>query len=199
MIPAYSAAAERNQQPILNVLSGIFPEEGTFLEVASGTGQHGDYFTEQMPNWIWQPTDANPESLASIQAYQQDQPRPNFLPPFVLDVTHVEGQPVPVDGVFCANMIHISPWESTRGLMELAAQVLRPGAALALYGPFREEGVPTASSNEDFDAYLKSQDARWGLRSLAKVREIAEAAGLEWGNRTALPANNLLVSWKKPE
>ncbi|MCO5112158.1 MAG: class I SAM-dependent methyltransferase, partial [Burkholderiaceae bacterium] len=38
--PSHSPAAERNRQPILQVLQALLPATGHALEVASGTGQH---------------------------------------------------------------------------------------------------------------------------------------------------------------
>src|SRR3546814_4227434 len=61
-------------------------------------------------------------------------------------------------------MVHVSPWEATLGLLAGAARVLPRGGPLVLYGPYRRDGVPTAASNEAFDASLKARDPRWGLR-----------------------------------
>ena len=56
--PAFSPAAERNKQPILDVLRQVLPERGSALEIASGTGQHVAWFAAGLPHWTWQPTDA---------------------------------------------------------------------------------------------------------------------------------------------
>ncbi|SVC89610.1 uncharacterized protein METZ01_LOCUS342464, partial [marine metagenome] len=49
---AYSAAAERNKDAILEVLGHVLPAKGEILEVASGTGQHIVHFAQKLPNLI---------------------------------------------------------------------------------------------------------------------------------------------------
>lgn len=95
--------------------------------------------------------------------------------------------------LFCANMIHIAPWEATLGLVRGAARVLPAGGPLVLYGPFMIDGAHTAPSNEQFDASLRSRDPAWGVRDLTVVAEVASAHGLRLRERIAMPANNLTV------
>jgi hypothetical protein len=102
-----------------------------------------------------------------------------------------------VDAIFNANMIHISPWACCEGLVRGAARHLASGGPLVLYGPFRIAGVHTAPSNEAFDARLKSQDPRWGVRDLESVLELAARAGLTFVERVAMPANNQTVVLRK--
>ena len=68
---------------------------------------------------------------------------------------------------------------------------------LLTYGPYLEDGMPTAPSNLAFDADLRRRDARWGLRRLADVAAEAASADLELAERIALPANNLLLAWRR--
>jgi hypothetical protein len=51
-----------------------------------------------------------------------------------------------VDLMTCINMIHISPWTATVGLMKTAQAKLRPGGILYLYGPYKVGGI-TSESN----------------------------------------------------
>jgi hypothetical protein len=99
--------------------------------------------------------------------------------------------------VVCINMIHISPWAASEGLMAGAGQVLAAGGQLFLYGPFREADVETAPSNLAFDESLRSRDPAWGLRDLAAVTALAQAHGLVFAERIAMPANNLVVVFEK--
>src|SRR5438477_575224 len=55
----FSAAAERNQGPILDVLSRVLPESASVLKIAAGTGQHAAHFAAAHPGWTWQPTEAD--------------------------------------------------------------------------------------------------------------------------------------------
>ena len=104
----------------------------------------------------------------------------------------------PFHAVFCANMIHISPWEATLGLMRLAARVLlNPGGLMVLYGPYRETGVPLAASNAAFDESLKARDPAWGLRELDDVVLAAKQEGLAHTLRIEMPANNLCLLFRR--
>jgi SAM-dependent methyltransferase len=194
----HSPAAERNAAPILAELQRLLPSQGLMLEIASGTGQHAAAFSAGLPGWDWQPTEADAALLPSIRAWCAGQPR--VRPPLRLDVGALPWPaevPARVDAMFCANMIHIAPWPATRALMQAAGRHLRPGGMLLTYGPYLEDGMPAAPSNLAFDADLRRRDARWGLRRLADVAAEAASASLELAERIALPANNLLLAWRR--
>jgi Protein of unknown function (DUF938) len=78
-----------------------------------------------------------------------------------------------------------------------AGRLLLPGAPLILYGPYIEADVPTAPSNLAFDESLRSRDARWGLRTTAAVQDAAAACGLVLARRVAMPANNLMLVFRR--
>lgn len=197
----FSAAAERNQQPILQRLLELLPPRGSLLEIASGTGQHAACFAASLPGWDWQPTDAEAASLGHIDARAAQAGLPNVRPALRLDVLAprwpAEGPPFtsPFDAVYCANMLHISPWATCAALMRGAARHLAPGSVLLLYGPYLEEGVATAPGNLAFDESLRAQDAAWGLRRLQDVQHEAGQAGFVLRVRHEMPANNLLLSF----
>lgn len=194
----HAPATLRNRQPILDVLRHWLPTRGLVLEIASGSGEHAVYFSSNLPGMTWQPTDMGGDALGSIAAWRADSGQDNLLLPLRLDVCE---QPWPVDradALFCANMIHISPWDSTLALMDGAGRVLVPGGVLILYGPFRMEGTHTAVSNEAFDRDLKGRNPAWGVRDLEAVDRVAAAAGLVRQAVIAMPANNHCVVWRKP-
>jgi hypothetical protein len=89
------------------------------------------------------------------------------------------------------NLIHIAPWAAAEGLMAGAARVLRRGAILYLYGPYRRDGAHTAPSNAAFDASLRAQNPAWGLRDLEAVVELAADRGFDHKELVEMPANNL--------
>lgn len=195
----HSPAAERNQGPILEVLQRLLPARGVALEIASGTGQHAACFSAALPGWQWQPTDAEARSLVSIAAWCAG--IGNVVAPIQLDVlaAHWAGAPERVDAIFCANLLHISPWATCAALMQGAARHLAPQGMLLLYGPYLVDGEPLAAGNHAFDADLRARDPAWGLRRLADVLAQAEAAGLRLRERVQMPANNLLLVLARAE
>lgn len=189
----HSPAAERNRAPILAQLQRVLPARGTALEIASGTGQHAAHFAAGLPGWRWQPTDGDPHALASIDGWCDG--LDNVWPARQLDLN---AEPAwvcgaPVDALFCANLLHISPWSTCSALMQLAARCLSPDGRLVLYGPYLEDEVPTSPGNLAFDADLRERNPTWGLRRREDVLAQAQAVGLCLRERVAMPANNLLL------
>ena len=185
-----SPSAQRNREPILELLRRVLPAEGRVLEIAAGTGEHAVHFAGALPGLSWQPTDPDAMSRRSIAAWRAEAALPNMLPPLELDVTR--DWPVgEVDAIVCINMLHISPWGATTALMAGAEAHLSTGGVLFVYGPFRRLGIPTAPSNEAFDESLRSRDPAWGLRDLDAVEAEARGRGLLLREVVEMPANNL--------
>lgn len=196
--PNFSPAADRNKQPILDVLLKALPAQGSALEIASGTGQHVAWFAAALPQWTWQPTDAMPVAMDSIAAWVAEQGLLNVRPALVLDVMAPEWLPVgsaKFDLIYCANMLHISPWATCAALMQGSARYLAAGGVLVTYGPYLEDEVPTSEGNLSFDQSLRAQDPAWGIRRREDVEQEAARAGLRLMSRHAMPANNLLLVW----
>lgn len=195
----FSTASDRNKAPILAVLTGVRPPQARVLEVASGTGQHAEHFAATQPGWQWQPTDYDADALPTIAA--RCARLPNVFPAIRLDVLQpswpVElDAPGSFDAVYCANMIHISPWATCAGLMQGATRLLVPGGVLMLYGPYLEDDVVTSPGNLAFDADLRRRNPAWGIRRLADVVAQAQAAGLSLERRVEMPANNLTLVFR---
>ncbi|MDB5722977.1 MAG: hypothetical protein JWP15_3595 [Alphaproteobacteria bacterium] len=192
----FAPATERNREPIASVLRQLLPASGMVLEVASGTGEHVVHFARLFPDLIWQPTDTEEGGLDSIRAWRDSAGLANIREPIALDAAG----PWPVaaaDAIVCINMVHISPWAATSGLMRGARHLLRPGAPLILYGPYRRDGVTTAPSNEAFDASLKARNPEWGLRDVSSVEREAAANGLDLDRTYEMPANNLILAFRR--
>ena len=122
-------ATERNREPILAVLREVLPGAGTVLEVASGTGEHAVFFARHLPGLVWQPSDPSPELRESIAAWAAAEGAGNVLPPLDLDAASADWPAAQADAMVCINMIHISPWAATEGLMRGAGTLLRAGRA----------------------------------------------------------------------
>jgi SAM-dependent methyltransferase len=191
-----SPSVARNRDPILAVLRRVLPSTGTVLEIASGTGEHATYFAAAFPGLTWQPSDPDEQALRSIAAHRATG-LPNLLAPLSLDAASPKWPVAHVDAVVAINMVHISPWRATQGLMAGAGRVLPPGGVLYLYGTYKENGAHTAPSNAAFDQDLRGRDPEWGVRDLEEVVELAEANGLRLVERIAMPANNLSVIFRK--
>ncbi|MYZ47132.1 DUF938 domain-containing protein [Propylenella binzhouense] len=190
-------AAERNKEPILTILRRALPESGRVLEIASGTGQHVVHFAGAYPEIEWQPSERDPRMLPSISAWVETSGLANVRAPIVLDVCAGAWPAGPFDAILCINMVHISPWRATLCLMEGAGAHLRASGLLYLYGPFRRSGVPTAPSNEAFDAQLGRSDPEWGLRDLDAVEAAAAGSGLALEKVVEMPANNLSLLFRR--
>ncbi|GAB5347931.1 DUF938 domain-containing protein [Alteriqipengyuania sp. 357] len=193
-----SPAAQRNRAPIADVLASVLPDHGRVLEIASGTGEHVVHFAARFPDLTWQPSDPDPGARASIAAYVKESGSENIETPLALDASASEWPIDAADALVCINMIHISPWAATEGLFAGAARLLPPqGGPLVLYGPYLESDVETAESNLGFDQSLKARDPRWGLRDRAAVDALAEKNGFTRTLRVPMPANNLVLVYRK--
>ncbi|HUI13208.1 MAG TPA: DUF938 domain-containing protein [Xanthobacteraceae bacterium] len=187
----------RNRDPILAVLRRVLPPRGLVLEIASGSGEHAVYFAKALPSLTWQPTDPDPDALASIAAHRAAADAPNLLPPLQLDVTARTWPIAHADAIVCCNMIHIAPWTACEGLIGGAARVLPAGGTLYLYGPYKIGGQHTAPSNAAFDADLRGRNPEWGIRDLDEVTALAVSRGLALTETVEMPANNLSVIFQR--
>ena len=188
-----SPAVLRNRGPILDILRHLLPAQGVILEVASGSGEHITYLAEQMPALDWQPSDPSPAARASIAAWTAADRLTNVRAPLDLDASALPWPVSAADAILAINMVHISLWAATQGLLREAARLLPPGGLLYLYGPFIEAGIPLAPSNAAFDADLRDRNVAWGLRELAAVEAAAATSGLKIETVLPMPANNLSV------
>jgi hypothetical protein len=190
-------AAERNKEPILEVLREVLPEEGTVLEIASGSGQHAVFFAGALPHLVWQPSDIGEEARASAAAYREEAALPNLAEPIALDAGAAIWPVDRADAVVSINMIHIAPWEACLGLFAGSARILSAGAPVVLYGPFVIDGDYVAESNVAFDRRLRAENPSWGVRELRDVERAAKERGFELSRVVARPANNQVVVFRR--
>jgi SAM-dependent methyltransferase len=190
-------AAARNRQPILDVLRAHLPRKGLVLEIASGTGEHTMHFAAALPGLTFQPSDPSDEARASIDDWTRTLGLANVRPALAVDASASAWPIAQADAILCSNMIHISPWAATAGLIAGASRVLPPGGLLYLYGPYFRAGVPTAPSNAAFDADLRRRNPTWGIRQLEEVAALAASGGFSTPSVVEMPANNLSVIFRR--
>jgi Protein of unknown function (DUF938) len=193
----YAPAAVRNRDFILDVLRDLLPMTGVILEIASGSGEHVVHFARNFPSLVFQPSDPEPKALLSVAEWVKAVQVTNVRAPIVLDASQSPWPIASADGIICINMVHISPWDATVGLIAGAAATLPPGSPLYLYGPYKREGFATVPSNETFDRNLRDRNRAWGLRDLEAVAAIAQSAGFSVPTVTETPANNLSVVFRR--
>ncbi len=150
-----------------------------------------------LPGIVWQPSDLDAGARASIEAWRAHAQLPNLAAPLAVDVTMDNWGIGEVAAIVCINMIHIAPWEATQGLLRGASARLGEGNVLYLYGPYRRNGAHTAPSNEAFDAQLRANDVRWGVRDMEAVQSLAAANGFSFVEAVDMPANNFSVIFTK--
>lgn len=186
----HAPAALRNRDLILSAVTPYLPASGLILEVASGSGQHCIWFAEKLPQHVFQPSDPNPKARASISAWIASAGLENIRAPIALDAAAKVWPLTKADAIFCINMVHISPWSATVGLIAGAARLLPPGGPLCLYGPYRRGGAHISESNAVFDRDLRSENPEWGVRDLEAVTMEASARGFVPPAVIEMPANN---------
>jgi cyclopropane fatty-acyl-phospholipid synthase-like methyltransferase len=186
-----SPAALRNRGPILEVLRDVLPSAGRVLEIASGTGEHVVHFARHLPDLVWQPSDPSPQARASIAAWIEKEGGGNIALPLEIDASAPIWPVTNVDAVVAINVVHISPWSVTEGLMKGTDRLLQRGGALFLYGPYRRSDRELEVSNMMFDMDLRARNPEWGIRSVEDVERAAEAWNMRLDRMVEMPANNV--------
>jgi hypothetical protein len=192
-------ATARNREPIRDVLREILPPSGTVIEVASGSGEHAVYFGHAFPELTWQPSDVDDANLSSIQAWIEATGSTNVLPPLRLDLdTPPEPTSTPrYDAGFCANLVHIAPWQVCIHLMQWMGAHLEAGAPLVTYGPYKVNNQHTSESNVAFERWLWSLSPEYGVRDKDAVVAEAEKCGFTLVDMVPMPANNFCLVFRR--
>ncbi len=196
-----SPSAQRNRDIIRECFHKTMPSQGTILEIASGSGEHGVHIASSLPDIYWHGGDPDEASQKSLAAWTQHLGLKNMHKPHSIDVRKShwgEVENMQFDGMMSANMIHITPFEACIGLFAGAGRLLKSEGLLFLYGPFKRNGEHTATSNQSFDESLKLRDAQWGVRDLEiDIEPLAKKDNLVIKQIIPMPANNLAVLFEK--
>lgn len=194
--PAWAAASIRNSGPILDVLRHEFAHCRSVLEIGTGTACHAVRFAQAMPTLEWQTGDL-PGMLDGIRAQLAAADVANVRAPIELDMDRPPVPDAAYDAVYSSNTWHIMSKQAARRSLPFIAASLREGGVFCYYGPFRRGGRFNADSNAAFHRSLRDRDPAMGLRDLDDITAWAADCGLRRDRIHAMPANNLLLTWRR--
>lgn len=194
MTKPFSQACENNKQAIVEILQQAFAHCHRVLEIGSGTGQHAVYFARQLPHLEWHTSD-QPAYHSGIRQWLAALPAANLHPPLSYQVGVDELPPLQFDGVFTANTAHIMQPDEVAEMMDAVANSLPPAGVFCQYGPFTQQGEFSSDSNARFHASLVEQ-GYGGYRDISELEQWAGPLTLQ--QCYPMPANNLLLVWRKP-
>lgn len=189
----YSQACENNKAPILAILKQAFATTSKVLEVGSGTGQHAVHFAANLPHLQWHTSDQEEYHLGLHRRFEA-YPCENLHPPIVLKVGQSALPFARYDSVFTANTAHIMQKAEIALMMQTLSEDLPQGGCVCQYGPFTQNGVFSSQSNADFHEYLVT-NGYGGYRDIDELKMWAPRLSLV--HIHAMPANNLLLEWRK--
>ncbi|MFO7919697.1 MAG: DUF938 domain-containing protein [Nioella sp.] len=190
-------SAQRNAWPILEILEAHAPQTGRVLELAAGTGEHAVRFARALRGLDWQPTDVDPERLASIEAWRQAEGPVNLASPVALDATEPgwAKDHGPVEMILLVNLLHLISDAEAEAVLSGIAKALAPGGVAFVYGPFLRDGRATSDGDARFHASLTAQDPGIGYKDVAWVRARLAPLSVSVVER---PANNLMLIARAP-
>ena len=191
----YSQACENNKKPILACLRELLAPGQRVLEIGSGSGQHGRYFAQQLPQVIWQCSDVA-TNLAGIETWREGYSGENLPAAVELDVRAAQWNVVAPDLIFTANSLHIMAWSAVQALFYQLEKFTPHSQRLCIYGPFNYAGLYTSDSNAQFDQWLAQRNPDSAIRDFEAVDELAVAAGYALERDYEMPANNRLLVWR---
>ena len=184
MTRVISPYAQRNLPIIYTRIKPYIGKE--VMEIASGTGQHIDYFASQFPDSNFIATDLDISQLEWLN-------KENIVVK-QLDISTGSCDMKSIDTLYVCNLTHISPFTATQGLFKLAKEIL--DGYLIIYGPFKKNGVCTTESNQLFNDSLIKRNSEWGYRDIKDIDQLAITHGLVKVDEQDMPANNFLLLYK---
>lgn len=193
----HAEACLRNQEPIANCLQGLLKDSQTLLEIGSGTGQHAVFICKQMPHLLWQPTELA-ERVQEVEAWRKHEQLSNVLETKVLDVIQNDWHlDTSYDAVFSANTVHFISWKKVDALLAGASEHLKTNGHFIVYGPYNKNQQYTSEGNRNLDAWLKQRDPESGIKDKQDFIEQARAYNLEFIEEHTMPANNIILHFRK--
>lgn len=193
MTKPFSQACENNKGPILDVLRRVLTDATAVFEVGSGTGQHAVYFASNLPHVTWHTSD-QPPYHDGINQWIDAYPSTNLVRPVEYVAAVHSLAECDFDAVFSANTAHIMQKEEVITLMQDVDENLPAGGVFCQYGPFTQQGQFSSQSNAEFHASLLERGCG-GYRDVEELKKWVKTLTLS--EVIVMPANNLLLVWKK--
>lgn len=196
--PYVAWAGNRNRDPILSVFKEIFPKSGNVMELASGAGNHVNYFAPHFPSLKFQPSDYNMDVFDTIKKKRAERGNANVADPIKIDLTAPDTWPSADDGlydvIFVVNLFQVAPVAIADGIAQVANRVLTEDGFVAIYGPFKVDGEYTTESNAAFDQeILAPKISEWGLKDVRDLEGAANAHSIALKKILDMPANNFML------
>ena len=192
----FGQACEKNKEPILKVLKEYISDQESLLEIAGGTGQHGEFFAKSFPNIVWQTSDL-PDAVTDLNLRISEANLQNLPRALTLDVNDPNWNVKKYELLFTANSLHIMSEESVENFFSRIPDALQQSALVFIYGPFKYDGKFTTESNAEFDEWLKEKDRRSGIRDFEVISELAISAGFSFVADVQMPSNNQLLVFSR--
>lgn len=176
--PYVAWAGNRNREPILQVFKELFPAQGRVLELASGSGNHINYFAPHFPGLQFQPSDYDVEVFEAIKQKRDQFGNRNVADPVQIDLrapgSWLDSETRSYDAIFIVNLFQVAPVAIADGVAQIAARVLTRDGFVAIYGPFKVDGRYTTASNEAFDREIQAaKQPDWGLKDTQDLERAA--------------------------
>ena len=195
----FAPSAEKNSDPIINLIKRIVPKSGEALEIASGTGQHIVKLAMSLPNLSWTPSEIEEERLNSITAWIEGVNLLNIKPPLYLDATEIgwsESLP-PFDFILLVNLLHLISRNETETLIGELSKALQTNGIALIYGPFMRNAQLTSEGDRSFHNSLIQADPDIGYKNDLDMLELFSNSGLLHLETVEMPANNLAIVLRK--
>jgi hypothetical protein len=105
---------------------------GVIRDIASGSGEHVVHFARISQASFSNLPILDQKPVLSVVAWVNAAQVTNLRTPIVLDVSQSPWPIASADGIICINMVQISPWDATVGLIAGAAATVPRGSPLFL-------------------------------------------------------------------
>ena len=89
------------------------------------------------------------------------------------------------------------PWEAVIAMFAGVGAHLVTGGKFCLYGPFNIDNRFTSESNATFDAHLRAQDSKMGIRDMGAIEALASLHHMQLEQKITMPANNFILVFGK--